>query len=119
MNRKFKFRAWCQTGKRLAYSDDFTGEGVEHWDLSEFFEYLSSGDIIQQFTGLGNIYEGDIVKDGEGFLYTVFWLDTTASFELAPVKELPDDYDEPIFNFPNYFQLEVVGNIFENSELLK
>lgn len=113
--REIKFRVWDKVSDRF-----FSEEILNKLPVDVFL----SSENIQQFTGLKDkngkeIYEGDILRDGNGFLYEVFWLDISASFELAEKQELPDDYDIPTFNFRNSFKLEVVNNIFENPNLIK
>ena len=83
-------------------------------------EYAINTNTIGQFTGLKdkndkNIYEGDIVTKC-GTKYICIWKDKYACFVFAE-KDENGEY--------NYFQecdkeeLEVIGNIYDNPELLK
>lgn len=73
---------------------------------------------LGQFTGLYDkqgeeIYEGDIVEWDEE-KYVIEWTEDTARFELVG--------EDVIYDFDNVYpkkELEVIGNIYENSELLK
>jgi hypothetical protein len=121
-NRQLKFRAWDIVAKRFTYPD----KGYQgHYVLTlngEFFNLQngSGGDeyIVQQWTGLNdyennNIYEGDIVRyelDGTVYTQTVGWGNN--GWEMIDTRL----YSTPLItNLPNF---EVIGNIFENSELL-
>lgn len=127
-NRELKFRYYDAILKKMVYSSE--------WDtsdnpLSYFFRSAKSfahETIIQQYTGLKDetgkeIYEGDIVnwsdnqgwEDGRTFtgFYEVKWNEDTLRFDFYEVHgnvwwELTDTQ----FNC-------VVGNIFENPELIK
>ncbi len=135
--REIKFRVWDKERKCWCYWDDLAicpvtpqdsykdGNNLEMsregWvEGADFSNY-----IFQQSTGLKDkkkqdIYEGDILKENS-YLYQVYWLDNTASFEIVSLKEyeFPEDYNEPILNWFNLPRLEIVGNIYENPELLK
>ena len=83
--------------------------------------------IIELCTGLKDkngklIYEGDIVKEwfGETGTYQVIWEDVTASFIFSNIND--EDYNYDLRDNPDLFtnqDLEVVGNIHENRELLE
>jgi uncharacterized phage protein (TIGR01671 family) len=142
MSRQIKFRVWNKKTNNwvegCARNDIASLDGVNLFGetilLGAFMNGVSLEDLEDcealQFTGLEDkngkeIFEGDILKDewknGFIFLYDVYWLDTTASFELCPIKEYdyPEEYNEPTLSWLNLSKLAVIGNIFENSELLK
>ena len=123
--RESKFRVW--------------DEKYNCWDKSSLLIYPNEeikkqGRIIQWFTGLKDksgkeIYEGDIielhtaandkakdVKDNHCGLYEIYW---DRCYKLKTIK--PNWFFIPNFESPaaDYNIMKVVGNIFENKELLK
>ncbi len=116
-NRIYKFRAWDTKKKKIVYHFHL------HEDFSYTLEYYRGGHqtrfIPMQFTGLkdrnGNeIYEGYIVKNKKQIEIVEFCLDENK------------DYYAWFKPFGNYLRgtieaskCEVIGNKFENPELLK
>ena len=134
MNREIKFRAWNK--EKEDYLDEILASLIlcvalsdTHGDKGDSIEKKVSLNLeeryeLQQFTGLKDknnkeIYEGDILEDENGFTYKVFWYDVSASFELAEIKEAPDEYPLLKFHARNMSRLAVIGNEYENPELLK
>lgn len=114
MNREIKFRIWDTDNNEFFPSPQ--GQTINSLIYSSRF--YEKRYIFQQFTGLKDknsreIYEGDILEDENGLLYEVFWLDTTASFELAEKQEPSKDYNTPTFHFRSMFRLKVVSNKFK------
>ena len=128
--REIKFRAWDKGLKRMIYlseptveNDDFSGIVFK---LRDYFVSAFSSDRIEdlelmQYTGLRDkngreIYEGDIVRFKD-------WWDEEM---VGEVRYSEKDMAFTIVNdfwdgFPIMYadDLEVIGNIYENPELLK
>jgi uncharacterized phage protein (TIGR01671 family) len=122
MNRIIKFRAWNQDLKRMGYSDDnyFKTRGWWGWILVGNEEL--GGEIVMQFTGLTDkngkeIYEGDVVKFRKHPEKTkvgqVVWSKNKPELTILEA-EIGGLYRS--FNGTN--SIEVIGNIYENPELL-
>lgn len=82
-------------------------------------------DTICQCTGLKDkngklIWENDIVKDKHGNFYKVFWQNNYYQFSWICVKSdvflIGAKWD--LWSFKS-FEIEVIGNIFDNAELLE
>jgi len=116
--REIKFRCYFKDLEMMAYS----GFGDENTtDLNREIKNFKRKQNLMQYTGLKDkngteIYEGDIVRDNKGAIWVIthsngaFWrgvpsLDNRGG--IMPVYLLYDGED-----------FEVIGNIFENPELL-
>lgn len=107
MNREIKFRVWDESNKQWTDNPNIPLNFTQNVE-KKFQEIL----IPQQFTGLKDknnkeIYEGDIVKGKRGYLREIEWNNTKAGYTGIEWE----DYNDKV--------LEIIGNIFENKELLK
>ena len=111
--RSIKFRFWLGHTKKMTYEHTLIEISNAHWDFTE--------DIIPlQFTGmldkLGNeIYEGDIVQtigdNGEHLSkFKIYYGDC----QFMKLREDGDSYGLQ----SNQKWLQIIGNVFENPELL-
>ena len=118
--RQIKFRGWNKDYKRMSKS--FTIE--EAFDMKK--PYPTPKIVFMQYTGLKDkkgveIFEGDIVKADvktEIADFTIIW-GTQGGFEMHSVKKNHGDHSDHVEFFPGQFTLEVIGNIYENKEVLK
>jgi len=137
MNRELKFRIWDSSAKLFR---NFLYVNIVDWVVSG---QDKSNYFFQQFTGLKDkngkdVYEGDIVKinrcytrpfvnenkqidykfidDGEVEVGQVLWGWNTQKYLVSYEHIRHDDIEG--FDKSSH-RVEVIGNIFENKELLK
>jgi len=121
MNREFEFRAWLTKYNKMV--------NIYSWNIwQEYFmcreydsEFYLEETPIMQYTGLKDtwekeIYEGDILFEsfGEKYYKVIF---ENGSFR----AEFKGDFEEYSFDLIDVVAqgCEVVGNIYENPELIK
>lgn len=122
-----RFRAWDKETKTMIEVSSINFE--EHLILGGYWEFGQTESIkfdeieLMQSTGLKDkngkeIFEGDIV-DYKGREAVVKWHGSYASFIYRFVDELQERASdwEPLFLACYHF--EVIGNIYENPELLE
>ena len=132
--REIKFRAWLKEDKKMenVKTMDFTDKTIRCLKKNEFINaYLlrrvSFDDVeLMQYTGLRDkngkeIYEGDIIKYKVPYdkrikhISPVKFLETEASFGIK------DRYENeiPLYTASSNNYFEVIGNIYENKNLLE
>lgn len=119
-----RFRAWDDWRKRMSVVDRIyiDTKGVRLYDdFGEYWRNFRDAELMQS-TGLKDkngkeIFEGDIV-DYKGRKAVVKWHGSYASFIYRFVDELKERVSEWHPLFLAYYHFEVIGNIYENKELL-
>ena len=127
MNREIKFRAWDKKNK----SWKVPGAHMTHilqYPNNYLGLYSDKGCVLMQFTGLKDkngkdIYEGDIVKfvDDKEYIMSIRFgtfkpfglkIEEAYGFSIGNMfMLLPKDIEK--------YNIEVIGNIYENKELLE
>ena len=118
--REYKFRAWDNYHQEMINWEQYKTELVS----DDFVEHGKGPLTIMQYTGLKDIngkeiYEGDIVKNTTqqsylGQTYEVTWNENWACYQLMDnglTSNIPLSQD--------FMSYEVIGNIYENPELIK
>jgi uncharacterized phage protein (TIGR01671 family) len=118
--REIKFRAWDKNSKTLYYSYNvgLSGGNMDLLDFQYNIQIQGKDLTLMQYTGLKDkngveIYEGDIVRIksvGGIFNDVVEW--QGSGLKLKNTTRLHSQLED-------YENIEVIGNRFENPELLK
>jgi len=118
--REIKFRAWSDLERVM----------LDPFDVSEYPSDHAANLSLMQYTGLHDkngkeIYEGDIVKyyDSYHMWLTGLVINNGIGFGISVEGdwlELTEFAGYPVYveNLPNVEEIEVIGNIYENPELL-
>lgn len=122
-------RAWIEKEKEMVFVDDMA------WDSGNFeyigdgitYQYLPHEIKLMQSTGLMDsagkeIFEGDILKvtDEHSWLEVVSFNENKAMFVSKEIKRKTDIPESPLYDLFNtdIFKIEIIGNIWEDGELL-
>jgi len=123
MSREIKFRAWDKKYKEMSSFETMMSR--RHLAITPKLRHdqfivlpLHENVVLMQFTGLNDkngkeIYEGDIIADDTYGNYTAEWSGYYCQFLLTHVEL--DPYDLTKYKAD---RIEVIGNIYENPELL-
>jgi len=125
MNKQIKFRVWSNKQNKFIINECNKSTLFNIWDwtiqMSTCLTYPIEDYIFQQYVGLQDkngkeIYEGDILKC-KGYNN---WFDTEGYCYNMEVKDIIVSSRESEASGFIYIPInrEIIGNVFENSELL-
>ena len=128
--REIKFRIWDKELKESHIEelqdlceDDYWYDGeTEVWSILYDCNNKQERFVALQYTGLVDknfyeIYEGDIVKVEKVDLAQIIWDEDRMAWGIKPINDFY--FDSPLLADNTDLELEVIGNIYENPDLLK
>lgn len=122
--REIKFRAWDESQQYMAY------QGTPDLETIQSFMYHFGDKILMQFTGHKDcdnkeIFDGDILGDwndcdGKMVLSNevVYFDETLGCWMLDQSLHKDHSFASSLFENLNDFAYKIIGNIYENPELL-
>ena len=132
--RKLAFRAWDKKNKgfiagfNMVNFHSYYNKGLEPHVYRYDVEWKLSDIELMQFTGLKDkngkeIYESDLLMCEEGIRYKLEWEEQYGGYRVYFWEGKDWDWDEQIDDMYDYqtkrISLEIIGNLYENPELLK
>lgn len=125
MKREIKFRSWDKVEKKMYQDVIWTGGHAKSKDETADFSIPEPFCELMQYTGLKDkngkeIYEGDIVKSTKEFNeYTGLNSEIYGGYKYEVKNNGWRFYLEPNSIYvPDLKSLEIIGNIWENGDLL-
>lgn len=125
--RQIKFRAWDTRNKKWVFSEmaqtSKEGEHTGHFPVSVPVVYDGNWEcVIMQFTNLldskgKEIYESDLIEDC-GRIFEVYWNTRGGQWRMKNVAERGQLKRIRLERDAETIEGEVIGNSFENPELL-
>lgn len=131
MSRVNKYRAWNTEKKIMSYdNEDLSAcywDGAYGSEVGMINEYLNLPEHLKtyeymQYIGVKDkngkeIYEADIVRTNSGRLCKVVWFSSPQyqGWDLEPIEAK----NPPPKELELWKDLEVIGNVYENADLLK
>lgn len=131
-----KFRVWCKTHKEWEKHATFLTQNGKLWHPLDSIRNLvpcrENSHVVCLYTGLKDIngreiYEGDICRHGYTNNYgndfynnsVVAYFEKDCCFGLVKHSYNPKMYNRITENMIKRNNIEVIGNLYENPELLK
>jgi len=121
--REIKFRAWNKVNKRMLQNAATVGGNI-YWDHGRSFSVFCEEYEIMQYTGLKDktgreIYEGDVIEFDKREWYGPF----VVNFDDQPPHRFVMKWGRDGWSYDGgcsdlSTHCEVIGNIYENPELL-
>lgn len=122
MNREIKFRGWNVVGKKMVDLKAITAFALDATlSQDDLFLPFSEDIVLMQFTGLKDkngieVFEGDIIQP---------YVSSNHKVEICQIRYLDRAFcmafpeDESKMDTVWYYDFEVIGNIYQNPELLE